>query len=286
MLATDGTGWRVTDGDGTILLLTMVTTKPQGLTMRDITWTTLQHDQHQAPVLDCPRQRPWTWTVSPALPGGLLFYPETGTVGMEVGVDQRPIAKVEYTLTVRNAAGQASTTLLTHRGGTAPRGCRGFHRRITRTFSCSAGLRTGVSPTMTSSFSPKLVEELAAALPPDGANPIGNNARLIMVNKIRGLTPGHYSQMFGTGPAFRSVFFPGYVPVAAEGLFGGLTGIGDEYLSQAAIGLLCHQMHTVTTDVRRPTADQRHQRQDRCVERRDPEPNVPLVRVRRLDHQR
>ena len=103
---------------------------------------------------------------------------------------------------------------------------------------------------MAPSFSPKLVEELAAALPPDGANPIGTNARRIIVNKIRGMTPGNYSQMFGTGPAFRVVFFPKYAPDAAEGLFAGYTGISDATVSQAAIALLCHQMYQVTRDVR------------------------------------
>jgi hypothetical protein len=100
------------------------------------------------------------------------------------------------------------------------------------------------------SFSPKQVEDLAAALPPDGANPVGSNARRIIVNKIRGLTPGNFSQLFGTGPPFRVVFFPGYVPDAAEGIFASYTGVADSFFSNFAIAALCHRIYAVTSSLR------------------------------------
>ena len=71
---------------------------------------------------------------------------------------------------------------------------------------------------MSDPFSPTSVEHLAAALPPDGANPVGTAARGVLVNRMKGATPGHWSQLFGTGPAFKDVFFPAlrYDPREAE----------------------------------------------------------------------
>jgi hypothetical protein len=109
-LTTDGTGWKVADSSATVLVLTMVSTKPQGLKMTDIVWNTLQHDQHQAPVLTIPGSAPWKWTITPALTEGLILYPETGTVGMQIGATMRPLPKAEYTLKVDNGVGQLSTT--------------------------------------------------------------------------------------------------------------------------------------------------------------------------------
>ena len=109
-LATDGTGWKADDSTGTTLVLTMVSTKPQGLTMSDIVWTTLQRDQRQSPVLAIPGSAPWKWTISPALPAGLIFYPETGAVAMEIGATLPVIPKATYTLTVQNGAGAQTTT--------------------------------------------------------------------------------------------------------------------------------------------------------------------------------
>jgi hypothetical protein len=109
-ITADATSWTATDGSGTTLVLTMVTTKPQNLTMSNIVWNTLQHDQRQGPALGIPGSGPRSWALTPALPSGLIFFPETGEVAMEVGVDVAPAPTREYTLAVTNAVGSTSTT--------------------------------------------------------------------------------------------------------------------------------------------------------------------------------
>lgn len=103
---------------------------------------------------------------------------------------------------------------------------------------------------MSNPFQPTSVEYLAAALPPDGANPIGAAARGILVNRTKGATPGHWSQLFGTGPAFRDVFFPGLVADPRGAEIQRLTGLDDEYFRNLAVVTLCQQMGLTTSRLR------------------------------------
>lgn len=103
---------------------------------------------------------------------------------------------------------------------------------------------------MSEFFFPKEVEALSAALPPDGANPIGVVARAALVNQVKGSTPGNYSQLFGTGPAFKKVFFPGYAPVPAQGSVTGDVGLGAPFWAQMAVACLCGEMYDVTSRLR------------------------------------
>lgn len=103
---------------------------------------------------------------------------------------------------------------------------------------------------MSSPFNPRDVEALAAALPPEGVNPVGVVARGVLVLHAKRLTPGNYSQMFGTGPAFRTIFFPNLGTSPYEGLIGPYTGLDDGFFQAASIALLCRQMGNVTSRLR------------------------------------
>ena len=99
-------------------------------------------------------------------------------------------------------------------------------------------------------FDPRAVEVLAAALPPQGMNPIGLLARSALVGHAKRLTPGHCSQLAGTGPAFREVFFPKVAPGPYEGSITPLTGLDGEFFAATATALLCRQMADVTSRLR------------------------------------
>ncbi|KML43838.1 hypothetical protein VL15_37110 [Burkholderia cepacia] len=95
------------------------------------------------------------------------------------------------------------------------------------------------------------VGKLSEALPPEGANPIGSRARAIYVNRIQGATPGNYSQLFGTGRSFRSIFFSNYAPDAEAGNLASLVGFSDDFWRQFSVAALCQQMYAVTSSLRR-----------------------------------
>lgn len=103
---------------------------------------------------------------------------------------------------------------------------------------------------MTSPFNPRDVEVLAAALPGQADNPVGHATRGVLTLHAKRCTPGHYSQMFGTGPAFRDIFFPGLQPNPNEGSIAPLTGLDDGFFSAVAVAVLCQQMGWSTSRLR------------------------------------
>ncbi len=106
-IATSGTtGWVANVGSGTSLTIAMVSAKPGLLTMQDVAWFTNEHDMKAGPVLGIPGSPPRVWTIDPKLPAGLLFFPETGLVTMETGVDVPATSKETYTVSVDNKVGQ------------------------------------------------------------------------------------------------------------------------------------------------------------------------------------
>ncbi|MFE7951750.1 hypothetical protein [Streptomyces sp. NPDC057426] len=105
---------------------------------------------------------------------------------------------------------------------------------------------------MASPFNPRDVEVLAAALPPEGVNQVGLLARSVLVLHAKRLTPGHYSQMIGTGPAFVTIFFPDANPNPLEASISPLTGLDDGFFSAVAVALLCRRMGDVLTSGLRP----------------------------------
>lgn len=95
-----------------------------------------------------------------------------------------------------------------------------------------------------------------------GADPVINSlvnlmpdysggARLhsLYVNKLQGSLPGNYSQMFGTGPAFRSIFFPNWQADPLLGLVGN-TGLDDRWWSAFSVAVLCQAIAELGSDIR------------------------------------
>ncbi|MBS2962390.1 hypothetical protein KGA66_04990 [Actinocrinis puniceicyclus] len=103
---------------------------------------------------------------------------------------------------------------------------------------------------MTSPFDPRDVEVLAAALPGTADNPLGRATRGVLATHLKRCTPGHYSQMFGTGPAFRDIFFGGVQPNPHEGAIVTLTGLDDAFFASVSVAALCQQMGQCTSRLR------------------------------------
>lgn len=109
-LDVDGAGgWKLTDGDGVTVTLKMEVVKPAELTMSDVTWYTIEHDQRAEAALQVPGSEPRTWSIEPELPDGLEFLPQEGAVRMRTGVDVPPAAKQTFKLTCSNDVGTVST---------------------------------------------------------------------------------------------------------------------------------------------------------------------------------
>ena len=77
----------------------------------------------------------------------------------------------------------------------------------------------------------------------------GRRLHELYVNKAEGMLPGHYSQLFGTGPAFRSVFYPSWGIDPLWGL-AGLTGLDERWWSQFSVALLCQAIAELGSDIR------------------------------------
>ncbi len=94
------------------------------------------------------------------------------------------------------------------------------------------------------------VEALAAALPPDGTNPVGVAARNTLVTHIKASTPGHWSGMFRDGPAFRDVFFPGLTRDGKESDISRIVGLPEDLFRAMSVAALCEQMWARTSELR------------------------------------
>jgi len=91
------------------------------------------------------------------------------------------------------------------------------------------------------------VAALIAAMPPFGDMTIGTGCRAVIASRIEAATPGSHSEMWGTGPTFRSIFFPDYAPVRFEDRVGSAFGLDDAYFAAWAVALLCQAMdHTIS----------------------------------------
>src|SRR5262245_61129918 len=102
---------------------------------------------------------------------------------------------------------------------------------------------------MTNHFDPADVGRLAAALPPDGTNPIGNVARGELVNKTKGQTPGRETGSLHR--TFVKIFFPNYQPGPYVGLIEQYTGLQVSFFSSLAVITLCEAMYNATSSLRR-----------------------------------
>ncbi len=91
-----------------------------------------------------------------------------------------------------------------------------------------------------------VIEALVNLLPDYSA---GGRLHDLYVNKVQSALPGNYSQLFGTGPSFRSVFFPGWQPDPLLSLAGG-TGLNDAWWSAFSVAVLCQAIAEMGSDIR------------------------------------
>jgi len=103
---------------------------------------------------------------------------------------------------------------------------------------------------------------LTAAGGPTAANPIieamvnlmpdystGRRLHDLYVNKVQSALPGNYSQLFGTGPAFRGIFFPSWGPDPLLGMAGN-TGLNDPWWSGFSVAVLCQAIRELASHIR------------------------------------
>ncbi|MBV9822339.1 MAG: hypothetical protein JO144_08855, partial [Actinobacteria bacterium] len=91
-----------------------------------------------------------------------------------------------------------------------------------------------------------VIEALVNLMPDYSA---GRRLHALYVNKVQAELPGNYSQLFGTGPAFRGVFFPGWQPDGLLGLTGD-TGLDNSWWSNFSIAVLCQAIADMGSDIR------------------------------------
>ena len=91
-------------------LVKMVQTGPAGLTMHDLTLTTLSRDARREPGLTMPGSEPRKWTISPELPAFVELDTKAGTLSQKQGVAPPITARKAYTLSTTNGVGTAAAT--------------------------------------------------------------------------------------------------------------------------------------------------------------------------------
>lgn len=101
------------------------------------------------------------------------------------------------------------------------------------------------APSLRGAVNP-VIEAMVNLMPDYSA---GRRLHDLYVNKLQGALPGNYSQMFGTGPAFRGIFFPSWQPdpllsAAAN------TGLDDAWWSRFSIAVLCQAIREMASDIR------------------------------------
>lgn len=77
----------------------------------------------------------------------------------------------------------------------------------------------------------------------------GRRLHDLYVNKLMSALPGNYSQLFGSGPSFRSVFFPGWQPDPILSLVGD-TGLDDTWWNGFSVAVLCQAIAEMASDIR------------------------------------
>src|SRR5690348_578498 len=77
----------------------------------------------------------------------------------------------------------------------------------------------------------------------------GRRLHSLYVNKVQSAVPGNYSQMFGTGPSFRSVFFRDWQPDPLLGL-ADETGLNGAWWNGFAVVVLCQAIAELGSNIR------------------------------------
>ncbi|QTD96116.1 hypothetical protein [Streptomyces cyanogenus] len=91
-----------------------------------------------------------------------------------------------------------------------------------------------------------VIESIVNLMPDYSA---GRRLHTLYVNKTQSALPGNYSQMFGTGPAFRSVFFPNWQPDSLLSLVAD-TGLSPSWWSDFSVAVLCQAIAELGSDIR------------------------------------
>ncbi len=91
-----------------------------------------------------------------------------------------------------------------------------------------------------------VIESLVNLLPDYSA---GDRLHELYVNKMRSALPGNVSRMVGTGPSFRSVFFPNWRSDPLLPLVGN-TGLDDGWWSNFSIAVLCQAITEMGSKIR------------------------------------
>jgi hypothetical protein len=77
----------------------------------------------------------------------------------------------------------------------------------------------------------------------------GQRLHSLYVNNVMAQVPGNYSQMFGTGPSFRSVFYPNWQPDPLA-RFVPDTGLDGGWWNRFAIAVLCQAIADMGSNIR------------------------------------
>ncbi|WP_225765880.1 Hint domain-containing protein [Inquilinus sp. Marseille-Q2685] len=77
----------------------------------------------------------------------------------------------------------------------------------------------------------------------------GGRLHDLYVNKLRSALPGNYSQLIGSGPSFRSIFFPDWQPDPLLSLVGN-TGLDDGWWSGFSVAVLCQAIAEMGSRIR------------------------------------
>jgi hypothetical protein len=91
-----------------------------------------------------------------------------------------------------------------------------------------------------------VIEALVNLMPDYSA---GRRLHALYVNKTQAELPGNYSQLFGTGPAFRGVFFPSWQPDGLLGLTGD-TGLDQSWWRNFSVVVLCQAIADMGSHIR------------------------------------
>jgi len=91
-----------------------------------------------------------------------------------------------------------------------------------------------------------IIEQLVNLLPDYSG---GNRLHAVMVNRVKGALPGNYSQLIGTGPSFRNIFYRNYQPDPLLGVLSD-TGLDDGWWSAFSIAVLCQSIQDLGSRIR------------------------------------
>lgn len=90
------------------------------------------------------------------------------------------------------------------------------------------------------------IEALVNLMPDYSA---GRRLHALYVNHLQEALPGNYSQLFGTGPAFRTVFFPSWTADPLRGLIAD-TGLDGGWWSGFSVAVLCQAIAEMGSSIR------------------------------------